>query len=179
MVSPFDDILLKMLAGVPLFRGFGRQELIDLLGLGRKVQYAAHEYVFEEGMPGESMYVVISGSFVVLKKSVAGKPQEIARILPGEHFGEMAIIESQERAASIQAVEASVTLKFHQRDLVQNPPVAMKLYRNIARLLSKRLRKTNEMLVRGSTKARLPDSGGGASPPQGAALPAQRRVTRR
>lgn len=79
---------------------------------------------------------------------------ELARVAAGEHFGEMAIIDRLERTATVQADEDAVTLKFHQRDLIQHPPVAMKLYRNMASLLSRRLRKTNEMLILNGGKAR-------------------------
>jgi CRP-like cAMP-binding protein len=47
----------------------------------------------------------------------------------------------------VRALTPAVTLKFNQRDLLQQPAASIKLFQNMARLLSKRLRKTNEVLI--------------------------------
>jgi ATP-binding cassette subfamily B protein len=117
------------------------------LAIGRKVVFQPGETVFEEGEQGENMYIVLSGSFEVIKRGRYRQPKCLAVVESGEHFGEMAVIDNLERTATVRALTPAVTLKFNQRDLLQQPAASIKLFQNMARLLSKRLRKTNEVLI--------------------------------
>jgi len=60
----------------------------------------AGDTVFSEGEPGDSMYVVVSGTAEI---SVRGKRVETAKT--GTIFGEMALIDNSPRSATVVAVE--------------------------------------------------------------------------
>ena len=70
-----------------------------------EIKLGVDEILFEDGEVGKSMYVVLSGKVVVYKKD-----REIARGSVGEFIGEMALLESNKRSASIKAIEETVLM---------------------------------------------------------------------
>ena len=75
---------------------------MDLLGLFDREEntedFSAGQIVFEEGTPGDKMYVVLQG-----KVSLAVRGRSIATIGPGELVGEMALVDSRARSATAEA----------------------------------------------------------------------------
>jgi CRP-like cAMP-binding protein len=61
------------------------------------------DVIFEEGSAGKHMYVIVSGSVRIVKKS-EGEDAVIAALGKGELFGEMALVDSLPRSASAIAV---------------------------------------------------------------------------
>ncbi len=154
---PTDELLIKLLGAVRLFAGMGRQDLVNLLACAEKVNFAAGEYVFSEGEEGQSVYVVVAGAVEVLRATPDGHGARLATLHPGDSFGEMALIDKHPRSASVRATSACVTLRFPKEKLDRYPAVAMQLYQNIARLLARRLRQANDVIL-------LHTESGGSSP---------------
>jgi CRP-like cAMP-binding protein len=64
------------------------------------------EVIFREGDPGRHAYVIRSGTAEVLAKSPDGSRKVIARLHPGDHFGELALLRDAPRTATIRTVTA-------------------------------------------------------------------------
>lgn len=107
--------------------------------------FPAGTVVFEEGDPGSRMYVIQSGEVRVLKR-VGVREIELARLGPGEAFGEMALLEGQPRSATAIVVSAARILEIDQAafdDLIRgNGEIALRLLRR----LSARLREANRQI---------------------------------
>lgn len=154
---PIDSILLRLMSSVPLLRRLEREDLVALLRNSSKAVFRAGETVFEEGYEGHSMYLVVQGRFEVFSTN-AGVDVRLAEITPGEHFGEIAIIASRPRTASVRALEDSTTLRFTRAAIFSEPRTAMLLMRNIAVLLAERLTDANdEIILHRSTGRRWDD----------------------
>ncbi len=67
----------------------------------------AGDPVISEGEPGDAAYVIIAGQCVATRL-VAGRPQELRRLNPGELFGEAAVFTGQPRSATVTAVTDTV-----------------------------------------------------------------------
>jgi NADH dehydrogenase len=67
-----------------------------------QAHYEAGETVFEEGDSGDSLFMILSGEVEVIK-IVAGEPQHIGTLSPGEYFGEMALLGRRPRSATARA----------------------------------------------------------------------------
>ena len=123
-------------------------ELSDnLFAKARPVSLAASQTLFVEGDEGDGCYRVEEG---LLKASVAiatGGERTLAILGPGSIVGELSIIDSAPRSASITALRDS-KLSFVDRAAFeafgQSTP---ELYRHMTALLARRLRDTNEALV--------------------------------
>ncbi len=99
--------------------------------------------IFEEGDPGNEMYVIIQGE-VEIRKNTSSKTSKTLIVLhAGDVFGEMALIEKKSRSASAVAAKPTklLVLNEHLFDnmIEQNPDFAKKMIK----ILSERIRKAN------------------------------------
>lgn len=71
----------------------------------------AGSVLFERGAPGDSMYLVRSGSLGIFAGRSSGNPRLIGIVRPGETVGEMGIISSQPRSATVAAIRDTELLR--------------------------------------------------------------------
>ena len=138
-----DDALVTALARVSLFAGLTRLQLIWLLNAMTRVSIKSGDLFFDEGDHADCLYVFIAGEAVVEKKNSTGW-RTLATLQPSETFGEMAIVDGLPRSARIRALKDCIALSLKSSRLSSSPEIAVEIYRNIAALQSKRLRKMNQ-----------------------------------
>jgi len=97
---------LALLQRTRLLEALPIDELNQLLGSCREVSLVPGEALCHEGEVGRAMYVVLSGNLVVSK---GGKQVAVGRA--GDCFGEMALIESRERSATLRALDDTLILE--------------------------------------------------------------------
>ncbi len=141
-----DLILRKVLKLVHLFEGFSEQDARDFIAWAARVDAGPGDAVIGEGEHGQDMFVVVAGSLRVVKTG-AGEEQELAVLEPGDSFGEIALLDSGPRSASVVAITVCTLLRFERKNLVKIPSVSLKLYRNIATLVAARLRDTSARVI--------------------------------
>ena len=141
-----EPLLLRLMSSIILFRDLEREDLVDLLRGASKASFRARELVFEEGYAGHSMYIVVQGKFEVFK-SVAGVDAHFAFVMPGEHFGEIALVTDRPRMASVRATENSIALRLTKGALFAHPRVAVYLLKNMACLMSTHLSEMNNEVL--------------------------------
>jgi len=139
-------IVQKIAQKVPIFAGMSEPLLLATLSTGEHFTVKAGENVFREGDMGNSFYVLIAGD-VVVDKVRDGESVELARLGPGECFGEMALVGNDLRSASVRALGHVVAMRFYRELIDGNPASASIIYRNIARVLAARLGESSVMLV--------------------------------
>ncbi|NOT28340.1 MAG: mechanosensitive ion channel [Acidobacteria bacterium] len=86
------------LEAVELFSGLTAEERTQLIAIARPVLYAAGETIVSQGQPGRSLFVVVRGEASVM---LAGTPDEVAHLKPGDVFGEMSLLTGEVRSASV------------------------------------------------------------------------------
>ena len=85
-----------------------RERILNDLGIGGSYtieHFVPGQYVFHEGEPGDKIYLIIAGRALALRGS-GDTTQVLSELLPGQFFGELAILNDAPRAASVQAAEA-------------------------------------------------------------------------
>ncbi len=123
--------LLKTLKEVPLFQLLNPDSLAVLAGLARTVFYGAHERLFRQGDPGDSFFVILSGSVDISIDDGTGGGRDaetvVATIPPGGFFGERSLLTGEPRSAHATAHEDSrmlmVDKKAFQEILASEPTV--------------------------------------------------------
>jgi len=131
------DRLERALRTVDLFRPLSDDELRKVMARSRPLHYAAGERVIEEGSPGDSFFIIDQGQ-VLVSKRMGGADREIARLMEGQFFGEMALLTGERRSATIEAATDvdlfMIDKPAFQDILAANPTIAV----DISTLLSER-----------------------------------------
>lgn len=138
----------QLLLRLDLFRGLDEEELVRLLAQAELAECRAGDYPIREGEQGTQLFVLLSGKAGIYKRSL-GVHKMIKELGPGECFGEMSLIECRSRSASVKAVTHCRLLGLDGKHIEQLPDISSKLFRNIAKLLSQRLRHANDLLTLG------------------------------
>ena len=139
--------LKTSLAATPLFGGLGDASLDLLISMLVERRFECGTTVVAEGEPGRSMYIVHSGELVVSRLGEAGRVIPMTRLGPGDFFGEMTLIEMQNRSATVVAESPTVLYELTERNLYAYHKTDMHAYtivlQNINRELCRRLRRAD------------------------------------
>jgi CRP-like cAMP-binding protein len=150
--------LKAFLVATPFFGGLSDASLDLLISMlvERRVDVGAT--VVAEGEPGRSMYIVHSGELVVSKLGESGRTIRIARLGPGDFFGEMTLIEVQNRSATVVADSSTVLYELTARNLYAYYKADIYAYvmvlQNINRELCRRLRRADNRIAELTDAAR-------------------------
>jgi serine/threonine protein phosphatase PrpC len=135
----------SILASTPLFSALNARELRQVLQVTEVEHFGDRQVVVREGEQGEQLYIVLSGQIEVMR---SGAP--VARLEPGEHFGEMALIRNQPRSASARAVGPTQLMVIHRKDFFEilrtEHRLAVKLLWQFTGVLANRLAETTRNL---------------------------------
>ncbi|MBM64632.1 MAG: hypothetical protein CMH55_00175 [Myxococcales bacterium] len=139
---------LAFLGSLDLFSEMGLPELVRVRSICSHVTFEADEPICREGAVGDSMYVLLSGSANVLSNG-----QVLTDLSPGDHVGEMSLVDARPRSATVISHGESRWLRIARGEIFrvvrQEPELAVKLLWNFVRVLSSRLRDTNAALQTG------------------------------
>ena len=139
------NLKLEILHQMPLFRFVTYQELVRILNITQVRTYAAYEKVVSEGEEGDELFVVLTGAVTVHSGDTT-----IVELGPGQHFGEMALVDKAPRSASVTAKEATQLIGIRRRDFFdlvrKDHDVAVKLLWSFLGSLAQRLRTTSRDL---------------------------------
>lgn len=141
-MSGADDGLLER---HPLLAGMEPPQIARLSGAGEIESYEAGDAIVVDGSLGDSMYLLLSGHAAVIKDK-----RLLAELTAGDFFGEMCLVEPAPRSANVIAREGTFVFRLPHaalQRLAQEDPVSFNhVLIRVVRVLSSRLRRTNEML---------------------------------
>ena len=126
------------LRGVPLLAGVSDAHIERLAARVTRVRLQAGEWLFREGDPGDSLYVVSAGSLDI----VVEKPEEVVVRTSGSghSVGELAILTDAPRSTSVRARRDTELLRLERADvealLLEEPSFGAALTRALAERLA-------------------------------------------
>lgn len=133
----------ELLKRVPLLRTLPEADLLRLADSTRQVSYEADQVVVEMGDAGRSLFVILEGSVQVVYPGRSSE-FELARLGPGDFFGEMALLNEKPRSATVRALDALRALVLDKdsfrRAVKERPALAVHLLES----LSERIRHTDQ-----------------------------------
>lgn len=142
--------LIDSLRAIPIFGDLSDRELQMVGKLVYIRRYADSEPIFAEGDPSLGMYIVKAGSVRIVRHNPGAQPKLIGVLAVGDFFGEMGLIDDAPRSASAFACGATAVIGFFKPELMnltsRQPQLGSKIFLNIAKTLSARLRKTHQDL---------------------------------
>ncbi|MBI5816369.1 MAG: protein kinase [Nitrospinae bacterium] len=140
--------LRKYRASFTFFFDLEFSQIYKLLQVCQLRKHKAGEMIFREGEVARDMHLIIAGSVKICRGPTPEKSITIHTLKRGDIFGEMGIIDGGPRSASAIAEGDCQTLVLHQVSLLRcDANTAGKLYRNLAHILSAKLRITSGRLA--------------------------------
>jgi CRP/FNR family cyclic AMP-dependent transcriptional regulator len=148
--SALHGAIFECLRKIPIFSELTADELNLMAGQMHFLRSVKGSVIFKERDPGDFVCFVVEGILEVVKTGTDGTERSIAKLISGCSIGEMAVVGSFPRSATVRS-RTEATLLTLQRDRLtriceDHPKVGVKIYRAIAQLLSMHLRKTSENL---------------------------------
>jgi CRP-like cAMP-binding protein len=145
-MAPVTDLLRK----AAIFKDLDEDELKQVADVCKEERFVSSAYIFREGEHGNRLYLIVDGE-VRISRDVPGSGEEALAILKaGALFGEMAVFDRTERSTHAISNGGTTALTISRPDfemlLEFNRELAYKVLWACVRLLSSRLRSTNDSL---------------------------------
>ena len=125
------DAKLELLGQVPLFAGCSKRELSEISTLADELSFPAGKTLIEEGRQGHEFFVLVEGDV-----EVRAKGRKATALGGGSFFGEMALVSSKPRNATVTTTSPVRVLVVHEqafrRLLRDSPPIQLKVLQTLA-----------------------------------------------
>ena len=131
---------------VPLFNQLHPESLSALVRKGEVMAFESGQIVCAEGETSDAMYVILAGEVRVFKEDEEGNEVDINRQRQGECFGELALLDSRPRSASVVCATQCRLFKLEKiafMDLLSNPDTQSMAF-SILSVLVARVREVTE-----------------------------------
>ena len=142
---------LEFLRGIVLFKDVTDADLEALWPFLTQRKLRKGEILLREGDVGREMFFLRAGE-VIISKHVKGRVEQVlARMGPGDFFGEMGLFDRQPRSATIQADTDVVVLELDGDNLEQlvarSPRAASAFFYQMVRVFIQRLRDSTSLVA--------------------------------
>lgn len=131
------------LARVPIFGNCTPEEIEAITAVAQGSFFQPGQLIVNQGTPGQAFYLILAGRVEILRDD-----KSLGAFGPGDFFGEMSLLDSAPRSATIRAIEQTECLMLSSWDfkalLEKYPSIAIKLLE----VLSRRLRVADERIGR-------------------------------
>ena len=131
----------------PLFAALSDEDAQALLQRMSRARIERGDVLFEEGEPGDRLYVITSGKVKLGRRSPDGRENLLAVLGPGEMFGELSLFDPGPRTATATAVAETQLIGLGNEQLSQLLGAHPRIAGTLLAALARRLRRTNENLA--------------------------------
>ncbi|MBL8166463.1 MAG: DUF1003 domain-containing protein [Anaerolineae bacterium] len=136
----------NMLRNVPLFALLDNDEITALAEQMEQQHFWAGQMIFQQGDPGEAMYVVHSGAVELFIRDRGGERVVVDKAEPGDLFGEFSLLDQQPRSASAKATQETLLFVVDRTDLQRLFAVHPDAAFDMLAMLSRRIRSTDALV---------------------------------
>lgn len=150
-VASEPDSVVEALSRIHLFEGIAKKGLEQIASLAHEESHRLGHIIFKEGSQGNALYMILDGK-VRISREVSGMGEEALAVLSaGDAFGEMALIDDFPRSADARVHERCRLLVIQKEQLEDllflHKELAYEILWNFVRILSSRLRETNDKMT--------------------------------
>ena len=146
---------IALLETAGLIKDMSDEESMSLAGIAEERRYARGSVILREDSKTRDLFVICSGrvSIRLSLPTESGREEVIYTMREGQIFGELALVDGSPRSATVRAEEEVMACAYDYEKLTglleEQPRIGYLLMRNLAAIISARVRNTN-MLWRNS-----------------------------
>ena len=126
-----------------LFRETAEDLLVDIAYILKEVSFKKGERIVEKNEVGTCMFIIYSGMV-----KVHDGEHNLAKLQSRDFFGELSLLDTEPRSASVTALEDSLLLRIDQHAFYEIMADRMEVIREIMKILCSRLRHQNQEVTR-------------------------------
>lgn len=142
--------IARFLKSVVIFADLETAERTHIAPLLSEVRLQRGQRLFKQGDPGETLYIVHTGTCAITVNLADGQELDIAQFENGDFFGEMSIFENEPRSAGCYARTEAMLYALTERDfhslMDEHPQLAQKVMFRMLTATAQRLANTNVFL---------------------------------
>ncbi len=106
----------ELLRKVPFFRDIPAEEFGAIAKRMKSRSYGGREIIMRQGDPGTALFLIARG-VVRVSREDHGESRDLASLMAGDFFGEMALLHEEPRTATVRAVTPCSLYELHRNDL--------------------------------------------------------------
>ncbi len=133
---------ILLLKNSDIFKNCSEVDLIEIASICEESQVDKGITLFKKGDAGNCMYFIYSGSV-----SIHDGEHQLATLLDNEIFGELSLLDSETRSASVTTLSDCIFLKIEQEAFYDVVAINTDILKGIMRTLCKRLREQDRITV--------------------------------
>ncbi len=166
--TPGGDLLrpdVDLLREVFLFRGLNDEQIRRILALTRRLEVPAGHVLIREGEQGDSLYFLRKGEVQVSKnltlalehKGRTHQEKALNRLTEEDRaiFGELVLFDEETRSATVRCLSECVFYELDKQEFLmfaeENVQIGYRLFKNLAQMISGRLRRSSDDVIKLTT----------------------------
>ncbi len=106
--------LQQALNNLPIFADLPDTVILRAIQISKIQQTSAGEVIINQGESGRDFYVILEGNFLVEGSDESQKVIVSEKLIAGDSFGEMALIQNRPRAATVKSTSRGLLIKIPQ-----------------------------------------------------------------
>ena len=139
--------ILDFIKGIELFKGLDDSELNILIKSMQEKNYPKGKLLFEENGPRKDIFIIYKGEVELFKTIHFGAETILSLFSKGDFLGEGSWANDSPHSTSARAIEETTVFSIDRKYFDENGPATVKIFSNIARVISRRMRYSNNRML--------------------------------
>lgn len=141
------DSKFEFLKGIELFKSLSDSELETVSNKAEEVKIAANTHLFKENSDRKCIFLIESGCVELYKKSPYGQEKRLSLFRRYDFLGEGTLADDAPHSTNARTLEETLLLTLDKEFFATNGQIAVKVFSQIAKVISRRMRQANNMMI--------------------------------
>ncbi len=137
----------RFIINIELFKGLNETELLKVASAVEIRKFKVGDYLFTENSPREAIFIIYEGEVELVKKTAYGAETKLSYFSRFDFLGEGSLTEESPHSTSACVKHNTVTFMLKRNFFEENGPIALKIFSNISRVISRRMRQSNARMI--------------------------------
>ncbi len=139
--------IFEFIKSIELFNDLEKTELDSLTDSVEEKNYQKNQLLFEENGPRKDIFIIYKGEVELFKTPYFGSETKLSYFGPGDFLGEGSWASDSPHSTSARALSETKVFSIKRNFFDENPRAAVKIFSNIARVISRRMRHANNRML--------------------------------
>lgn len=139
--------MLSFLKKIELFRELDEHEFDELTKSVNEKKFKKDDLLFRENGPREDIFIIFDGEVELFKSNQYGEELRLTYLGNGDFLGEGSLAYDSPHSISARALNDTVVLTINKDFFTKSAVTTLKVFSNITRVMSRRMRKANNKLI--------------------------------